>query len=153
MRRASIAVLSVLLVAAGSAAAWASTSRVNSEPNHDVGLLISVGCGGTDRDKDGDFNTCTNGDTANMLYSVANQTDAPQTIRIDGVLEGPGTEFDRTFTQEVTIPANDLINVFDEFSVRKSTPFGEYTLSITAAGIDETASTSAFLTVHPKNAS
>jgi hypothetical protein len=150
MRQGSIAVLAVLLLAAGSAVAWASTSRVTSEPNGDVALLVSVGCGGTDRDKDGDFNTCTNGDTASMLYSVANQTDAAQTIRIDGVFDAPGTELDRTFTQEVLIEANDLVNVFDELRVKKNTPLGEYTLSVTAAG-SETASTSAAFTVQSKN--
>ncbi len=82
---------------------------------------------------------------------MANQTDAPQTIRIDGVLDGPGTELDRSFTQEVTIGANDLINVVDELRVKKSTPLGEYTLSITAAGTDESASTSAYFIVHSKN--
>ena len=90
MRQGSIALLAVLLLAAGSAVTWASTSRVTSQPNRDVALLVSVGCGGTDRDKDGDFNTCTNDYTASMLYSVANQTDAAQTIRIDGAFDAPG---------------------------------------------------------------
>jgi hypothetical protein len=150
MRQGSIAVLAVLLLAAGSAVAWASTSRVTSQPNGDVALLVSVGCGGTDRDKDGDFNTCTNGDTASMLYSVANQTDAAQRVRIDGMFDAPGTELDRTFTQEVLIEANDLVNVFDELRIKKNTPLGEYTLSVMAAG-SETASTSAAFTVHSKN--
>jgi len=111
---------------------------------------VSVGCGGTDRDKDGDFNTCTNGDTASMLHSVANQTDAAQTVRIDGVFDAPGTELDRTFTREVQIAANDLVNVFDELRVKKGTPLGEYTLAVTASGT-ETASTSAAFTVQSKN--
>ncbi len=149
MRRTLVAVLTVVFLAASSVA-WGSTSRVTSEPNGDVGLLVSVGCGGTNRDKDGDFNTCTNGDTASMLYSVANQTDAAQTIHIEGVFDGPGTELDRTFAQDVEIPANDLINVFDELRVKKSTPLGEYTLTVTASGT-ETASTSAFFTVQSKN--
>ena len=138
-----------MLVAAGSVVAWGSTSRVTSEPNGDVGLLVSVGCGGTNRDKDGDFNTCTNGDTASMLYSVSNRTDAAQTIHIEGVFDGPGTELDRTFAQDVEIPANDLINVSDELRVKNSTPLGEYTLTVTASGT-ETASTSAFFTVQSK---
>jgi hypothetical protein len=150
MRYGSMAVLAVLLTAAVSAVAWASTSRVTSEPNGDIALLVSVGCGGTDRDNDGDFNTCTNGDTASMLYSVANQTDAAQTVHIEGVFDGPGTELDRTFAQDVEIRANDLINVFDELRVRKHTPLGEYTLSVEAAGT-ETAATSAFFTVQSKN--
>jgi hypothetical protein len=143
------AALAVVLVAAGSVVAWGSTSRVTSEPNGDVGLLVSVGCGGTNRDKDGDFNTCTNGDTASMLYSVSNRTDAAQTIHIEGVFDGPGTELDRTFAQDVEIPANDLINVSDELRVKNSTPLGEYTLTVTASGT-ETASTSAFFTVQSK---
>ena len=138
-----------MLVAAGSVVAWGSTSRVTSEPNGDVGLLVSVGCGGTNRDKDGDFNTCTNGDTASMLYSVSNRTDAAQTIHIERVFDGPGTELDRTFAQDVEIPANDLINVSDELRVKNSTPLGEYTLTVTASGT-ETASTSAFFTVQSK---
>jgi hypothetical protein len=151
MRRTFIAVLVVAFVAA-TAVAWGSTSRVTSEPNADVALLISVGCS-SDRDKDGDFNTCTNGDTASMLYSVANQTDAAQTIHIEGVFDGPGTELDRTFAQDVEIPANDLINFFPEdLRVKKSTPLGQYTLSVTASGT-ETASTSAFFTVQSKTGS
>jgi hypothetical protein len=148
IRTALAAALAVVLVAAAGAA-WGSTSRVTSQPNGDVGLLVSVGCGGTDRDRDGDFNTCTNGDTAGMLYSVANRTDAAQTIRVSGVLDGSGSELDRTFTQELLIPANDLVNVSDEMRVKRQTPLGEYTLSVTAQGT-ETASTSAAFTVHSK---
>jgi hypothetical protein len=150
VRRGSIALLAVLLCGAGTAVAWASTSRVTSEPNGDISLLVSVGCGGTDRDKDGDFNTCANGDTASMLHSVANQTDAAQTVRIDTVFDGPGTELDRTSSQEVVIAANDLVNLFDELRVKKDTPLGEYTLAVTASG-SETASTSAAFTVQSKN--
>ena len=150
MRYGSIAVLTVLLMAVGSAIAWASTSRVTSEPNGDISLLVSVGCGGTDRDRDGDFNTCANGDTASMLYSVANQTDTAQTVRVDGAFDAPGTELDRTFTEELSIPANDLVNVHDELRVKRHTPVGGYTLTVTASG-SETAGTSAFFTVHSKN--
>ncbi|MGH3016262.1 MAG: hypothetical protein ACRDNN_15060, partial [Gaiellaceae bacterium] len=113
-------------------------------------VLVSVGCGGTDRDKDGDFNTCTNGDTASMLASVDNRTDAAQTIRLEWVFDGPGTEFDRTFVEETLIQARDLDNVFDELRVKKGTPLGVYTLTVTASG-SETASTSATFTVHSKN--
>ena len=52
--------------------------------------------------------------------------------------------------QELQIAANDLVAVFDELRVRKQTPLGEYTLSVTAQGT-ETASTSAAFTVHSKN--
>lgn len=150
MGRGIIAAFAVLLVAAGGAVAWASTSRVVSEPNGDISLLVSLGCQGTNRDKDDDFNTCTNGDTISMLHSVGNQTDAAQEVRIDGVFDGPGTEYDRSFTQTVEIPANDLVNVHDELRVRKGTPLGDYTLTITASGT-ETASTSAGVTVQSKN--
>ena len=150
MRRGIIAAFAVLLAIVGGTAAWASTSRVVSQPNGDIDVLVSVGCSGTNRDKDGDFNTCTNGDTMSMLHSVGNRTDAAQSVRIDGVFDGPGTELDRTFTQTVEIPANDLINVHDELRVKRDTPLGDYTLTITAAGT-ETASTSAGVTVLSKN--
>jgi hypothetical protein len=150
MRRGFIAALALLLATVGGASAWASTSRVDSEPNGDIALLVSLGCQGTNRDKDDDFNTCANGDTIGMLHSVANTTDAAQAVRIDGVFDGPGTEYDRTFTQTVEIPANDLINVHDELRVKNGTPLGDYTLTITAAGT-ETASTSAGVTVLSKN--
>jgi hypothetical protein len=148
MRRIFTAVLAVAFVGASSVA-WGSTSRVTSQPNGDLALIISVGCS-SDRDKDGDFNTCTNGDTASMLYAVSNRTDAAQTIHIEGTFDGPGTELDRTFAQDVEIPANDLINFFPEdLRVKKHTPLGEYTLTVTASGT-ETASTSAFFTVQSK---
>lgn len=150
MRTGTVAALVVLLVCAGGTFAWASTSRVVSEPNGDIGLLVSVGCAGTNRDKDGDFNTCTNGDTGSMLYSVSNRTDAAQTVRVEAVFDGPGTEVDRSVTQYVAIPGNDLVNLFDELRVKRSTPLGEYTLTVTATGT-ETARTSAAFTVHSKN--
>jgi hypothetical protein len=128
--------------------AAASTSVVTSEPNRDIRLLVSVGCGGTDRDKDGDFNTCGKGDTASFLHSVFNQSDVTKTITIDATLDAPGTALDRTSTQQVVLEPGGIHDVFDEMRVQnRKTPLGEYTLSVTASG-SETASTSAQLTVH-----
>jgi hypothetical protein len=148
MRTGTVAALMVLFICAGSTIAWASTSRVESEPNGDLSLLVSVGCG--DRDKDGDFSTCTNGDTASLLHSVANRTDADQTVRIEAVFDAPGTELDRSSTQDVLVPARDLVNLFDQHKLKSSAPLGEYTLTVTATGT-ETARTSAAFTVHRKN--
>jgi hypothetical protein len=152
MRRAPAAALvSVLLIAVGGGLAVASTSIVRSQPNGDIGLIVSVGCGGTDRDRDGDFNTCTNGDEASLLYSVANQSDVTQTIRIDYALDGPGAELDRSFTTEAVVAPDAIADQRDLLRIKKGTPLGDYTLSVTASG-SETAATSALFTVHRKNA-
>jgi len=145
-----LVLLVTLLVTLGVVAA-ASTSSVTSLPNGDIRVLVSVGCGSTNRDHDGDFNTCGKGDTASLLYSVFNQSEVTQTITIDAALDAPGTELDEATSQQVVIEPGGIHDEFDEMRVQnKKTPLGEYTLSAKATG-SETAGTSASLTVHGKN--
>ncbi len=140
--------LAVVMVATLGGVGAASTSAVNSLPNGDIRLLVSVGCGSTNRDHDGDFNTCGKGDTASLLYSVFNQSDVTQTIQIDAALDGPGTAFDEVTSQQVVIEPRGIHDEFAEMRVQnKMTPLGQYTLSVTAGG-SESAATSASLTVH-----
>ncbi|MGH3348779.1 MAG: hypothetical protein ACRDO4_17505 [Nocardioides sp.] len=147
LRTALITALLVTTVATASPAA-ASTSTVVSQPNGDVRLTVSVGCGGTDRDHDGDFNTCGKGDTASLLHAVFNQSDTTQTFRVDTVLDGPGTTFDRTTSIDVVLAPDQIYDVTETFRVEnKRTPLGQYTLSVTASA-SETVATSASLTVH-----
>ncbi|MGH2700824.1 MAG: hypothetical protein ACRDJ2_03510 [Actinomycetota bacterium] len=138
--------MAVLLVTFGVVAA-ASTSAVTSAPNGDIRVLVSVGCGSTDRDHDGDFNTCGKGDTASFMYSVFNQSDVTQTITIDAALDAPGTELDEATSQQVVLEPGGIHDEFAEMRVQnKMTPLGRYTLSATASG-SESAGTSASLTV------
>lgn len=137
-----------VLVGVWGGTASATTSSVRSEPNGDIALTVSVGCGATDRDKDGNFDTCTKGDTASLFYAVFNQSDVTQTIRIDYVLDGPGTALDGAFTEEVVLAPGGDHQQLEELRIEnKKTPLGQYTVTITASG-SETASTSATLTVH-----
>ena len=139
--------LTVFVVTLGVVAS-ASTSSATSEPNRNIRVLVSVGCGATNRDHDGDFNTCGKGDTASLLHSVFNQSDVTQTITIDAALDAPGTELDLASTQQVVLEPGGIHDEFDEMRVQnKVTPLGTYTLSVTASG-SEAASPSASLTVH-----
>ena len=145
------ATLLALIMTSLGAIAGASTSDVRSQPNGDIRVIVSTGCQGTNRDGDNDLNTCTNGDNMSLFYSVGNQSDVTQTITIDYVLDGPGTEFDRAFTHEVVLEPNDFVQDLDGIRVQnKKTPLGEYTLTVTGSG-SETVGTSAFVTVLRKN--
>ena len=151
MRRQTRIAMALFLAAstigATASLASASTSSVRSEPNGDIRVTVSLGCGG-DRDKDGDFNTCGKGDTASLLHAVFNQSDVSQTIRVDYALDGPGTEFDRTSTVNVLLAPDEIYDVRETFSVQNNkTPLGEYTLTVAASG-SESAMTSASLSVH-----
>jgi hypothetical protein len=146
MRRAFTALLLVLLAVAWTAVASATTSSVRSTPNGDIGVIVSVGCGATDRDRDGDFNTCTKGDTASLFFAVDNLSDVTQTVRIEHVLDGPGTEFDRVVTQELVLGGGHQER--DELRIQtKKVPVGQFTLTITASGL-ERPQASANFTVH-----
>jgi len=146
LRTALTSALLLTTMAIGAPAA-ASTSTVVSQPNGDVRLTVSVGCGGTDRDHDGDFNTCGKGDTASLLHAVFNQSETTQTFRVDTVLDGPGTTFDRTTSIDVVLAPDQIYDVTETFRVEnKRTPLGQYTLSVTASA-SETVATSASLVV------
>ena len=145
---ATAALLATAAAATAASPAAASTSTVTSEPNRDLRVVVSLGCGGTDRDHDGDFNTCGKGDTASLAHAVVNQADVPQSVRVDYALDGPGNEFDRTSTVELPLQPDQIYDDFEEFRVQNNkTPLGTYTLTIFAAGT-ESVGTSASLTVH-----
>ena len=149
MTRAPMAVVaSVVLLAAGAGLAGADTSMVASQPNRDLALTVDAGCG-TDRDNDRNFDTCTSGDTASLTFVVFNQSDVTQSVRLDYAFDGPGDEVDRSFTEVVEIAPDDNHFESDELRIRRSTPLGDYTLSVTASG-SETAATSAGFSVHEK---
>jgi hypothetical protein len=70
-----------------------------------------------------------------VIVAAGNNTDAGQTIRIEYAFDGPGTELDRTFTDEVTLPARDFVQSLDGIRVQNGkTPIGEYTLTVTVTG-------------------
>jgi hypothetical protein len=134
-----------LAVTVGASVASATTTRVPSQPNGDIAVTVSTGSE-TDRDHDGDFNTVTKNDIAARFYAVANNSGITQTIRIDYVVDGPGTEFDRAFTQEVVLAPSDIYQTKEDFKVTRSMPHGQYTLTVTGSGT-ETATASAFYTL------
>jgi hypothetical protein len=140
----TLVLLTVSAVAVWSSVASATTSSVRSQPNGDLGVTVSVGSL-TDRDRDGDFNTATKNDIASLFHSVANNSDITQTIRIDYVFDGPGTELDRAFTEEVVLEPGGIHQEREEFKLKRRTPVGEYVLTVTGSGT-ETATTSAHFT-------
>jgi hypothetical protein len=144
--RTLLALLVVLAIVAVGTAASATTSSVRSAPNGDVLVTVSAGTV-TDRDRDGDFNTGMKGDTASLFFAVVNQTGATQTVRIDYVLDGPGTELDRPVTQEVVLEPNGVHQEREEFKVQQKTPRGGYTLTVTGSGT-ETATAIATFTLN-----
>lgn len=146
------ALLAVALVATAGAAAWGSTQDVFSQPNREVHASVSLGCQGTNRDRDDDMDTCVGGDNLSIHYAAGNNTDAQQTIRYHYVFDGPGTELDRTFTEEVTLPPRDFVQDLDGIRVQNGkTPLGEYTLTLTVTGAAESATATGSVTVGSKN--
>ena len=151
MRMALAAAIAVVLVAAGSAVAWGSTSRATSQPNGDVWATSSSGSL-TDKDKDGDFNTATQGDRLGLFWSVSNSAATAQTIHITVVVDGPGTARDMTLVDEDRFfgpwtpeQGNTIEQDFSEVQVkRKDWPAGTYSLSVTGSGSETVTATSTF---------
>jgi hypothetical protein len=144
--RALLVLLVVLAIAAWGTAASATTSSVRSEPNGDIRVTVSAGTL-TDRDGDGDFDTGMKGDTASLFFAVANQSSVSQRVRIDYVLDGPGTELDRVVTQEVVLEPDGIHQERAEFKVQQKTPRGGYNLTVAASGT-ETATAIATFTLN-----
>jgi hypothetical protein len=145
MRTAMVLVLLAgLAVAVWGSVASATTSSVRSEPNGDVRVTVSVGSL-TDRDRDGDFNTATKNDVASLFYAVTNQSAVTQRVHVQYALDGPGTELDRTFSQEVVLEPNGTQQDREEFKITQRTPVGEYALTITAAGTETATARATFV--------
>ena len=141
-----LALLVVLVVAVWSSVASATTSSVRSEPNGDLRVTVSAGSL-TDRDRDGDFNTAVKNDVASLFFAVANQSATTQTVRIDSTLDAPGTELDKSFTQEVVLAPGGIHQAREDLRIKQKAPVGEYVLSVTGSGT-ETATAIATFTVH-----
>jgi hypothetical protein len=140
-----LGLLTALAVTVGASVASANTTRVPSLPNGDIAVIVSTGSE-TDRDHDGDFNTVTKNDIAARFYAVANNSSITQTIRIDVVVDGPGTAFDQAFTHEAVLAPTDIYQTKENFKVTRDMPPGPYTLTVTGSGT-ETATASAFYTL------
>ena len=142
--RLTAAVLMVALLVLVPVAA-ASTVTVHSTPNGDITATASSGSL-TNKDKDDDFDTLTQADRLGLFWSVANNTDADQTIHVTVVLDGPGTTRDTTVVDEdVVVPAHDLTQAFSEVQVKhKDWPAGSYSWSVTGSGSETATATSTF---------
>jgi hypothetical protein len=141
--RLSLVSLIVFSVIAGGSIASATTDTVRSEPNGDVSVTVSVGSL-TDRDRDGDFNTGTKGDIASLFFSVVNQSDITQAVQIDYALDGPGSELDQSFTQEVVLEPGGVHQDREEFRVKQKTLKGGYALAVTASGTESATAIGTF---------
>ena len=141
--RILLALLVVLSVVAGGSVASATSSSVRSEPNGDVRVSVSMGTT-TDRDRDGDFNTGMKGDRVSVHFAVGNQTSVTQTMRIDYVFDGPGTELDRTFTKEVVLEPGGIHQELEEFKAKQKTPRGGFSLTVTGTSTETATAVATF---------
>jgi hypothetical protein len=139
-----LGLLTALAVSVGAPVASATTSSVRSQPNGDLGVTVSAGSL-TDRDHDGDFNTVTKNDIASLFHSVANNSDITQTIRIAYALDGPGTELDKAFTQDVVLEPGGIYQTVEDFKVTRRMPAGQYSLTITGSGTETATTTATFM--------
>jgi hypothetical protein len=135
--------------------AAADTVSARSTPNGDLSATSSSGAT-TDKDHDGDFNTVRAGDRLGLFWSVSNNVPVAQTIHITAVLDGPGTEADRTLVdQDFAFGASGdpsgsaLQQDFTEVQVkRKDWPEGTYSLTVTGSGSEVVTATSTFTVSH-----
>jgi hypothetical protein len=125
-------------------AAQADTQRAVSEPNGDIFVTSSSGAQlNSDHDKDGNFNTMTQGDKGALFYSVFNGADFAQTVHITVILDGPGQfqdivlvdeDFDLGPRCQGGLCTDSQQGRF-EFQVRKQNwPAGTYSLIVTGSG-------------------
>ncbi len=126
--------------------AFATSSSSTSAPNGDLTVSSSL-LSNTNKDRDGNRNTATTGDTATATYSVTNNTSSTQNVTIAYVLDGPGTRFDATRTEDVTLAPNRADTASFVYTVLKKYPQGAYSLTVSATGT-ETASATGRLTIH-----
>lgn len=153
MRRFACLTSAGLVTALMALAPLASADNVTarSVPNGDVGAMSSSGSV-TDKDKDSDFNTLTQGDRLSLFYSVANHSATAQTIRVTVVLDGPGTARDVTLVDEDVslrghqpVGGSDFVQGRFEFQVKhKDWPEGVYSLRVTGSGSETVTATSTF---------
>lgn len=140
--------------------AQADNQRASSEPNGDIFVSSSSGAL-TNRDKDGDFNTLTQADKGSLHYSVFNQAESAQTVRVTVTLDGPGTVQDATLVdenvalgpscpQDGSLCTDGTQDGF-EFKVRsKDWPAGTYSLSVTGSGSETLTVVSTFTVAYNK---
>ena len=138
-----LVLLIALAVAVWSSVASATTSSVRSEPNGDLRVTVSAGSV-TDRDRDGDPDTATKNDTASLFFAVVNQSAVTQTVRIDYVLDGPGTGLDKALTKSVVLEPNGIHQEREELKLRQGTPLGQYALTVTASGTETATASGTF---------
>ena len=156
MRKVRFVVLGsvISLLLALTPFAQADTQRVVSEPNGDIFATSSSGAvGGSNHDKDGDFNTLTQADKGILFYSVFNSAEFAQTVHITVALDGPGTAQDVTLVDEdfdlgphcTGGLCTDSQQGRFEFQVRKKDwPAGTYSLSVTGSGSETATAVSTF---------
>jgi hypothetical protein len=122
------------------------TAQECSEPTRAVRVTADAG---TDisKDRDGDYTTATTAEEVAAFWSVANNTDATQTVRVSLVLDGTGTSQDRTLIGGWELAPGEIRQgTFELFKVHKNrTPKGVYTWTVTASGNESVSATSSFI--------
>lgn len=153
LARAVVVLLVVGLSFGLAPAAQADTQWAQSEPNGHIWLSASSGAT-TDRDKDRDFNTLTQADKGILHYSVFNQAEFAQPVRITVSLDGPGTAQDAVLVDEVfdlgprcqpgTVCTDAQQGTF-RFKINQSKwPAGGYSLTVTGSGSESATAISTF---------
>lgn len=157
--RIAVAGLVVAVLSVGLApAARADTQRAGSEPAGHIWLTSSSGAT-TDRDKDGDFNTLTHADKGVLFYSVFNQAEFAQPVRITVSLDGPGTAQDVVLLDQVfdlgpgcefggPVCSGSQQGSFQFMVSRKDWPEGSYGLSVTGSASESATVVSTFTVTH-----
>lgn len=142
---ASTAVVFVVAAASlgAASAAEADTQRAQSEPNGLVWLTSSSGAT-TDRDRDRNFNTLTQADRGIFFYSVFNQAETAQPVRITVSVDGPGTAQDAVLLDEVFdlgpacqpggVCTDSQQGTFSFKVNERDWPAGGYSLQVTGTG-------------------
>jgi hypothetical protein len=147
----------VFVVAAASlgaaSAAEADTQRAQSQPNGLVWVTSSSGAT-TDRDRDGNFNTLTQADRGIYFYSVFNQAQTAQPVRITVSVDGPGTARDAVLLDQVFdlgpacqpggICTDSQQGTFTFKVNEKDWPAGVYSLRVTGTGTESATAVSTF---------
>jgi hypothetical protein len=147
-----------LLVASMPAAVADTQLFVRSEPNGDISASAqSVADMGSDKDKDGDPDTLTQADNLHIFFSVFNQAEFAQTVRVTVVLDGPGAFQDLTLVdEEVELAGCDVTCTASRqgtFSLKvrhKDWPAGTYSLSVTGSGSETATAVTTFTVAYNK---
>lgn len=159
LARVAVAGLVVIALSVGLApSAHADTQRAESQPDGHIWLTSSSGAT-TDRDKDGDFNTVTHADKGVLFYSVFNQAEFAQPVRITVSLDGPGAAQDVVLLDQVfdlgpgcefggTVCTDSQQGSFSFMVSRKDWPAGGYRLSVTGSASESVTAVSTFTVTH-----